>query len=84
MTNFLILQLNIQVHFIITIHQYQTVKDFNTAISLKPDYANAYNNRANVYIKQNNKELGCNDARKACALGECKLLELAKGQGYCR
>ena len=65
--------------------QYQpAIQDLNKAIQLQPDYTLAYNNRANVYLNLGNKELGCYDARKACALGNCKTLEAAKGKGYCQ
>ena len=65
--------------------QYQSaIQDFNNAISLKPDYAEAYKNRGLAYLLQGNKQLGCLDARKACALGNCKTLEAAKSKGYCR
>ena len=59
------------------------IENFNEAIRLKPDYAEAYNNRGRTYLLQGNKELGCLDAQKACELGNCKLLEAAKGRGYC-
>jgi hypothetical protein len=49
---------------------------------LKPDYADAYDNRGTLYLNQGNNELGCRDGKKACALGDCKLLKIAKG--YCR
>jgi hypothetical protein len=51
---------------------------------LKPDDANAYNNKGVTYLLQGKKNLGCRDAQKACALGNCKALEWAKGEGYCR
>ena len=64
--------------------QYQrAINDFNKAIRLKPDNVNAYNSRGYVYFKQSNKKLGCQDAKKACNLGDCKLSELSKGNGYC-
>jgi tetratricopeptide (TPR) repeat protein len=67
------------------VRQYKlAIENFNEAIRMKPDYVDAYANRSIVYFTQGNIDSGCNDARKACALGECKLLELAKGQGYCR
>jgi tetratricopeptide (TPR) repeat protein len=65
--------------------QYQrAIADYNKAIRIKPDYADAYNNRGVAYLLQGNKELGCPDAQKACALGNCKILEMAKGKGDCR
>jgi tetratricopeptide (TPR) repeat protein len=65
--------------------QYQrAIEDYNEAIRQKPDFAYAYNNRGFVYLKQGNKNLGCRDAQKACALGTCKTLEWARSKGYCR
>jgi hypothetical protein len=65
--------------------QYQrAIEDFNEAIRLKPDYAKAYNNRALVYFNQKNIFSGCSNAQKACALGNFKILEDAKGKGLCR
>jgi tetratricopeptide (TPR) repeat protein len=64
-------------------HQ-NAIFDFNQAISLKPNDADAYNNRGMVYLNQGNNELGCVDAQKACAMGICNALEMAKGKGLCR
>ncbi|HUN55219.1 MAG TPA: tetratricopeptide repeat protein [Smithella sp.] len=65
--------------------RYQSaIEDFNKAISLKKDYADAYGNRAIMNIMQGRKEVGCYDAQKACALGNCKTLDVAKGKGDCR
>ncbi|MFZ1981590.1 MAG: tetratricopeptide repeat protein [Smithella sp.] len=58
--------------------------DFSEAIRLKADSADAYNNRAIIYLNQGNIETGCHDAQKACALGNCKLLEATTDKGYCR
>ena len=64
--------------------QYQlAIEDYNKAIILNPDYAYAYNNRGAVYLKQGNNKLGCLDAQKGCALGKCKVLEWARGNGFC-
>ena len=64
--------------------QYQmAIEDFNNAIRLKPDDANAYNNRGIIYFIQGNNKPGCFDAQKACALGNCKTLEVAKVTGLC-
>src|SRR5664280_2842256 len=59
----------------------QAIEDFSRAIEIKPGYTNAYNNRALVYLKQGDNISGCRDAQKACELGNCKLLEAAKGRG---
>jgi Tfp pilus assembly protein PilF len=64
--------------------QYQrSIEDFNEAIRLKQDYADAYYNRGFVYLLQGNNELGCVDAQKACELGICEALEMAKSRGSC-
>ena len=64
--------------------QYQlAIADYNNAIRLQPDYALAYYSRGVNYLNHGNKKLGCRDAQKACALGNCKLLEMAKGKGDC-
>ena len=60
------------------------IEDFNKAIQLTPDNADAYNNRGIIYFLQGNSELGCNDVQKACALGNCKALEITKSKGDCR
>lgn len=67
------------------LEQYQrAIDDYNEAIRLQPDYVNAYASRGFDYVKNGNKKLGCRDLQKACALGECKMLELFKRGGICR
>ncbi len=51
------------------------IQDFSKAISLKPDYADAYNNRAFAYLKTGGEQACYRDARKACELGNCKMLK---------
>ena len=64
--------------------QYQmAIDDFSKSIGLKPDDADAYNNRASCYLILGNREPGCRDAQKACSLGNCITLEVAKGKGDC-
>jgi tetratricopeptide (TPR) repeat protein len=41
----------------------RALEDFNEAIRLKSDYADAYNNRAFVYLKQGDNIPGCRDAK---------------------
>lgn len=62
----------------------QAIADYDDAIRLKPDHAEAYNNRGAAYLIQGNKKMGCFDAQKACELGKCKILEMAKKKGDCR
>jgi protein O-mannosyl-transferase len=67
------------------IGQYQmAIEDYNKAIGLKHDYTKAYIDRAIVYLRHGNKKLGCDDALKACELGNCKIIEKARANKYCR
>jgi len=52
----------------------QAIDDFNRAIEIKPGYADAYYNRAVVYLNQGDNISGCRYARKACELGNCKIV----------
>jgi tetratricopeptide (TPR) repeat protein len=61
----------------------QAIEDYSEAIRLNPRYTDAYNNRGIIYLLQGHKEEGCADARKACALGKCRLLEIAKSKKDC-
>jgi protein O-mannosyl-transferase len=62
----------------------QGLEDFNEAIRIKPDYIDPYINRASVYLKQGNYGPGCRDAQRACELGYCETMEIAKRKGLCR
>jgi len=59
------------------------IEDCNQVIRLKPDWSQAYINRGTVHLLLGEKKLGCLDYKKACSLGNCKSLELAKGKGFC-
>jgi len=61
----------------------QAIEDFNRAIEIKLDFAEAYYNRAVIYLNQGDNISGCRNARKACELGNCKLLEAANTEGLC-
>lgn len=66
------------------LQQYQrAIDDYSNAISLKPDHVSAFLNRGTVYFKQGNNKLGCKDVKKACDLGNCDLLKMAKIKRYC-
>jgi len=59
------------------------VADYSDAIRLQRDNLEALQNRASAYLKIGNRESGCRDARKLCALGDCRLLESAEVKGEC-
>jgi tetratricopeptide (TPR) repeat protein len=63
--------------------QQRAIEDFNEAIRFKPDDARAYFSRGIAYFFQGNNKLSCRDAQKACALGECGLLEIYKSERLC-
>jgi tetratricopeptide (TPR) repeat protein len=60
------------------------IDDFTKATDIKQDFANAYNSRGAVYLHQGNRKAGCWDAQKACELGNCEILEVAKYKRDCR
>ena len=62
----------------------QAIEDFGRVVEIKPDFLDAYYNRGFVYLNQVDNISGCCDARKACKLGNCKLLEAANARGLCR
>jgi protein O-mannosyl-transferase len=65
--------------------QYQlAIDNYNEAILLDPNYSDAFYNRAYTYLKYGNNSSGCNDAKKACELGNCKALELVKNKESCQ
>lgn len=59
------------------------IEHYNEAIRLDPENGDALNNRAYEYLKHNETASGCTDARKACELGHCKLLDDANIKGLC-
>ena len=61
----------------------QAIENYNEAILLKPDYVDAWNNRAFAYLTKGDKISGCRDALKSCELGNCKTLEWARDKEYC-
>jgi len=62
----------------------RAIEDYNKAIHLKPDYTETYVNRGVIYLKNGNNTLGCMDAKKACELRNCKLLEDPMVRKFCR
>ncbi len=65
--------------------QYQrAIHDYTRVILLQPDHAAAHNNRGNTYLHLGYTIQGCIDAKKACSMGVCYALELAKSKAICR
>jgi Flp pilus assembly protein TadD len=62
----------------------QAIEDYNQAVRLRPDYAEAYNNRGVAYYFQGNVDLACRDLQRACDLGYCRILEEVQHRGSCR
>jgi len=60
-----------------------SIEEFNRAIFLRPNNAESYYNRGVAYFYQGNIKMGCQDARKACDLGICHLLERVKLKNMC-
>jgi len=61
----------------------KAIEDFSQAIRLKPDYAIAFSNRGRAHLQLGHPPQGCRDASTACNLGDCKLLEITKREGWC-
>jgi tetratricopeptide (TPR) repeat protein len=59
------------------------INDFDKAIQRKEDYTDAYNIRAAAYLNQRNIVSGCQDAKKACELGNCLTLQAARAKELC-
>ena len=67
--------------------QQRAIEDNSEAIRLNPSQpflALAYEGRGYVYFLQGNNLLGCRDAQNACALGNCRLIEMYKSRVDCR
>jgi tetratricopeptide (TPR) repeat protein len=62
----------------------RAIENYSKSIWLIPDYDQAFNNRGVDYFSLGDNTQGCFDAQKACALGNCKLLKVAKDKGLCR
>lgn len=64
--------------------QYQPAIDhFNEAIRLDPYSGATLNNRAYAYFKTDNILEACRDARKACEMGNCKVLRYLDSRRLC-
>ncbi len=61
----------------------QAIGDYNEVIRLKPDAPTGYYNRGNIYFIQGEEKTGCDDAQKACDMGNCQLLDFGKEKKYC-
>lgn len=62
----------------------RAIEDYDEAIRLQPDLARPHYNRGLAHMLSGNELEGCSSLSKACELGECKLYELARNNGYCQ
>ena len=70
--------------FYAELDQYElAIGDYDEAIRRKPRDGNLYDMRGHAYFAQGRISLACSDAKKACALGNCQLLKIAKKDGDC-
>jgi len=62
------------------------ISDFTKAIEINPRDAEAYYNRGVAYYHKGNIniEKACGDARQACRLGDCGLLNSLQSKGHCK
>ena len=61
----------------------EAIEDYTKVIELDNRFIQAYNNRAVAYNKLKEPENMCLDIKKACDLGDCRGLDLAKNAGKC-
>ncbi|UCD89939.1 MAG: tetratricopeptide repeat protein, partial [Desulfobacterales bacterium] len=61
----------------------KAMEDFNQAIQLDPDLAEAYYNRGVGHINTGRYNLACQDFQKACELGDCAYLRFAQRKEDC-
>ena len=63
-------------------HQ-KAIEDYNQAIRLEPNQTLLYIARGKSYSILKDFVRMCRDYKKACDLGDCESLQMAKRQGYC-
>ena len=56
----------------------KAIQDYTQVIDLDPTGNEAYNDRGIIYVQLDRRIKACADAKKACELGDCKLLALLK------
>ncbi len=62
----------------------RAIEDNSRAIRLDPNMSDAYSNRGSCYHLLSQRESACKDWRKACELGNCRILNWAKKEGHCQ
>ena len=62
----------------------RSIRYFNKAIEIDPNYASAYINRGFAYEIKSQHYKACSDYKRACQLsGVCGAMNRAKAQGWC-
>ncbi|GHV04041.1 hypothetical protein AGMMS50229_04560 [Campylobacterota bacterium] len=59
----------------------KAIADFTRAIKNNPNYAWAYDGRGNSYLSLGDTKKAIEDAKRACDLGECELLQFLHENG---
>ncbi len=59
-------------------------EDYDRSIDLKPDNASPYLSRGRIFVLQEDQEAACYNFWKACALGHCEDIDMARKKNLCR
>lgn len=62
----------------------KALADYDEAIRIDPKYSLAYVSRGLLKYTRGHKQSACQDFKKACELGDCNVLELAKTSNLCK
>lgn len=60
------------------------IEDYDRSIDLKPDNASPYLSRGRIFVLQEDQEAACYNFWKACALGHCEDIDIARKKNLCR
>ena len=61
----------------------KAIVEYSQAVGIDQSIATTFVNRGIAYSKTGQNDRACSDWRKACDLGECNMIVLAKQRGLC-
>lgn len=61
----------------------KAIENYTKAIELYPSFFEAYNNRGVSFMFLEEHDKACFDFERACKLGSCQKLEMARQKGFC-